>query len=86
MCVFERKSSWSSLNFNSRAVRGDVTSAGQGEGWSLSGQLHDCGSSDRAGGDWRGSSQCSLDAGSLVSLPKRLGLRSGSPKLDPYAV
>ncbi len=85
MCVRE-KVLLEQPNFNSRAVRGDVTSGGRDEGWCLSGQLHEFGSSDRTGGDWWGLSQCSLGAGSFVSLPKRLGLRSGSPKLDPYTV
>lgn len=55
-----------------------MRSVDQDESWSLSGQFRYCGSSDRAAGVW----QCRLGGGSLVSLPKRLGLRSGSAKLD----
>lgn len=61
---------------------GDVKNVGRGESWSLSGQFWHCGSSDRAAGVWQGWRQCRLGGGSLESLPKRLSLRSGSPKLD----
>lgn len=70
MCVcVKEKVLLKQSDFNSRAVRGDVMSAGRDEGWCLSGQLHDCASSDRTGGDWWGLSQCSLGAESFVSLP-----------------